>query len=101
MLHYALDTDRYVNSGATDHITSELDKLTVRDKYNGTEKVHTTSGVGMEISSIGKSFIHTPHRRLDLLNVLHVPKATKKILCPSIVFSWIRMFSLKFTLDFS
>jgi len=26
------DTNWYADSGATDHITSELDKLTVRDK---------------------------------------------------------------------
>jgi hypothetical protein len=74
---YAVDMDWYADSGATDHITNELNKLAVHDKYNGAEKVHTVSGAGMEINFIGKSFIHTPHRRLELSNVLHVPKATK------------------------
>jgi hypothetical protein len=77
---YAIDTDWYADSGATNHITTELNKLAVRDKYNGGEKVHTARGAGMEISFTGKSFIHTPHRRLDLCNVLHVPKATKNLL---------------------
>jgi hypothetical protein len=35
--------------GATDHITGELDKLTIRDKYTGGDQVHTASGAGMMI----------------------------------------------------
>jgi hypothetical protein len=77
---YAIDTDWYADSGATDHITSELDKLAIRDKYNGTKKVHTASRAGMEISSTIKSFIHTPYHKLELSNVLHVSKATKNLL---------------------
>jgi hypothetical protein len=75
-----VDNDWYADSGATDHITSELDKLVVRDKYNGTEKVHTASGAGMEISHTGNSFIHTSTRTLELCNVLHIPKATKNLM---------------------
>jgi hypothetical protein len=74
--------------GAADHIMSELDKLAICDKYNGAEKVHTTSGVGMKISHTGKSFIHTPSHKLELCNVLYVPKATKNL-----------MFIHHFTLD--
>jgi hypothetical protein len=77
---YTVDTNWYADSGTTDHITSELDKLTIHDKYNGGEKVHTVSGAGMEISHIGKSFIHTPIRNLQLCNILHVPKATKNLM---------------------
>jgi hypothetical protein len=33
--NYGVDTNWYMDSGATDHITSELEKLTVRDKYHG------------------------------------------------------------------
>jgi hypothetical protein len=75
-----VDNDWYADSGATDHITSELDKLAVCDKYNGTEKVHTASGAGMEISHTGNSFIHTSTHTLELCNVLHVPKATKNLM---------------------
>jgi hypothetical protein len=57
-----------------------LDKLIVRDKYNGTEKVHTASRAGMEISHTGNSFIHTSTHTLELCNVLHVPKATKNLM---------------------
>jgi hypothetical protein len=30
---YGVDTNWYMDSGATDHITSELEQLTVRDRY--------------------------------------------------------------------
>jgi hypothetical protein len=77
---YTVDNDWYADSDATDHITSELDKLTIRGKYNGTEKVHTASGAGMEISHTDNSFIHTSTRTLELCNVLHVPKAKKNLM---------------------
>jgi hypothetical protein len=56
---YNVDTDWYTNTGATDHITSELDKLTVREKYGGVDQVHTASGSGMPICHVGQSSIHT------------------------------------------
>lgn len=37
---YGIDTNWYTETGTTDHITGELDKLTVRDKYHGTDQVH-------------------------------------------------------------
>jgi hypothetical protein len=77
---YNVDNNWYADSGATVHITSELDKLAVHDKYNGNEKVHTASGSGMAISHVGKYFIHTPTRRLQLRHILHVPKATKSLM---------------------
>jgi len=42
-----------MDSGAIDHITSELEKLTVRDKYHGNEQVHAANGSGMEINHVG------------------------------------------------
>jgi len=43
---HGADTNWYVDTGASDHITSELENLTVRDKYNGRDQVHTASGAG-------------------------------------------------------
>jgi hypothetical protein len=34
----------------------------------------------MEISHTGTSFIHTPTHKLELCNILHVPKATKNLM---------------------
>jgi histone deacetylase 1/2 len=68
-----------MDSGATDHITSELEKLTVCDKYHGQDQVHTASGSGMKISNIGRTILHTPHRNLHLKNILHVPTANRSL----------------------
>jgi hypothetical protein len=77
---YTVDKNWYTDTGATDHITAELDKLTFREKYNGGDQVHTANGSGMDISHIGHSIIHTPARDLDLKNILHVPSTNKNLL---------------------
>lgn len=41
---YGVDTNRYVDSGASDRITSNIEKMTVREHYNGHDQVHTASG---------------------------------------------------------
>jgi len=69
----------YANSGASDHITGELEKLTIRDKYNGRDQVHTANGSGMRISNIGHLVLRTPSKDLHLKNVLRVPSANKSL----------------------
>jgi hypothetical protein len=68
-----------MDSGATDHITSELDKLTVRDKYYGNDHVHAANGSGMEISHVGHSTLQSPHHKIHLRNILHVPSSSKSL----------------------
>ncbi|KAK1631986.1 hypothetical protein QYE76_006301 [Lolium multiflorum] len=41
-----VDPAWYADSGATHHITHELDKLTSREPYHGTDQVHTANGAG-------------------------------------------------------
>ncbi|WVZ51377.1 hypothetical protein U9M48_002529 [Paspalum notatum var. saurae] len=76
---YGVDTNWYTDTGATDHVTSELEKITVRDKYKGHDQIHTASGAGMKISHIGHSVVKTPTRNLHLNDVLYVPKASKNL----------------------
>ena len=76
---YGVDTNWYSDTGATDHVTGELEKLTVRDKYQGNDQVHTANGAGMRINQIGQSFVRTPNRDLLLKNVLYVPEASKNL----------------------
>ncbi|CAN6170455.1 unnamed protein product [Urochloa humidicola] len=40
------DPSWYADSGASDHVTGDLEKLALRDKYNGNEQIHTASGAG-------------------------------------------------------
>jgi histone deacetylase 1/2 len=77
---YGIDTNWHLDSGATNHITRALNKLTIHDKYNGCDRVHTVDGNGMHISHIGHSVLHTPSSPLHLKNILHVPSASKNLL---------------------
>jgi hypothetical protein len=63
---YGVDTNWYTNTGTMDHITGELEKLHMRNKYNGADQVHTASGSGMNICRIGHSVISTPTKDLVL-----------------------------------
>ena len=76
---YGVDSNWYTDSGSTDHVTGDLEKLSVRDKYKGQDQVHTASGSGMEISHIGHSVVNTPSCDLYLNNVMYVPKASKNL----------------------
>jgi len=77
---YGVDTNWYMDSGATYHITGELEKLFVHDKYIGGDQVHTTSGAGMAINHVGHNVLHSPIRNIHLNNILHVPHANKNLL---------------------
>jgi histone deacetylase 1/2 len=81
--YYGVDRNWYTNSGATDHITGELEKLHVRYRYNNNKQIHTVSGLGMDIHHIGNSVIHIPTHDLHLNNILHVPQATKNLISTS------------------
>jgi hypothetical protein len=76
---YGVDTNWYADSGATDHVTNELDKLAVRDTYTGGDQIYIAGGLGMHIAHVGNSIIRTPSCNLKLTNVLHVPQASKNL----------------------
>jgi hypothetical protein len=90
------DNSWYTDSGATDHITSDLEKLAIHDKYNGNDQIHTTRGSSMNIRHIGHNTIHNPCQQLQLSNILHVPQAF--FLFPFIHLLLITMFFSNFTL---
>ena len=49
----------YADSGVTDHITGELEKLAIREKYFSNNEVDTAaSGGGMNIHHIGQASIN-------------------------------------------
>jgi hypothetical protein len=75
---YGIDTNWYADSGTTNHIMSDLDKLSVCYKYGG-DQVHTANGSGKFIRHIGSTTLHTPSRELILKNILHVPAANKNL----------------------
>jgi hypothetical protein len=77
---YNVDTEWYMDTGATVHITSELDKLKTSEKYGGGDQVHTASNSGMPIRHIGQSTISSRGRNLILKDILHVPTVSKNLI---------------------
>jgi hypothetical protein len=95
---YTIDTNWYTGTDATDHITGELEKLSLREKYHGGEQIHTTNGAGMDISHVGETIIHTQDRDLKLIIFSMFLKA-QRVLFLFITLLLIIMCSLNFTLD--
>jgi hypothetical protein len=69
-----------MDSGTINHITRDLDKLTMYDHYPDNDHIHAVNGIGMDITHIGKTIIPTFHRDLVLNNVLHVPSTHKNLI---------------------
>jgi hypothetical protein len=77
---FPVDPSWYADTGATDHLTNELDKLHVKEQYHGKDHVHTANGAGMRITHIGQSTIPTSSQNLHLKNILYVPSVTRNLL---------------------
>ena len=77
---YKIDPNLYSDIGATDHITSDLDHLVVRERYHRGEQVQVSNGAGLRILHTGHSLINTTARPLALRNILHVPEIFKHLL---------------------
>jgi hypothetical protein len=98
--NFGVNNNWYTDTRAIDHITSNLDKLVVHDKYNGTNQIRTASGVGMNINRIG-------HALLVLLIVIYISimffmyLVPRQILYLCIVLVLITMLYLNFTQTFS
>ena len=67
-----------MDSGATDHLTSHLERLQFHDRYGGKDQVHVANGAGLSISHIGHSSL--AGSSLQLKNILHVPHISKNLL---------------------
>jgi hypothetical protein len=76
---YGVDSNWYADSSATDHVIGDLEKLVVRDMYNGHDQIYAANGIGMHIKNIGHSIIRSPYRDLSLSHALHVPQVTKSL----------------------
>lgn len=62
---YKIDPNWYSDTGATEHITSDLDRLAVREQYNGGDKVHVGDGTGPK-RSVYECRVETSSQRLCL-----------------------------------
>lgn len=76
---YGVDPNWYTDTGATDHITGELDKITVHECYNSKNHVQTTNGTGLSILQRGHSVIQTAIKTLQLKNIICFPFVVQRI----------------------
>jgi hypothetical protein len=74
------DNQWYTNSSATDHITGDLNWLTMHEPYHGNDQIHAENGSGMAITCVGNSIVPTSSRDLVLNKVLHVPSTHKNLI---------------------
>jgi len=77
---YGVDTNWYVDSGASDHVTGDPEKLSTHDSYGGKDQIQTANGSSMEITHVGHSIVQTRNRDLHLNNILYAPEARKNLI---------------------
>jgi hypothetical protein len=65
---YPVDPIWYADTAATDHLTNDLNKITMREQYQGKDQVQTANDIGMRITHIGHSIIPTQSHTLHLKN---------------------------------
>ncbi|KAL5848181.1 hypothetical protein ACOSQ4_006194 [Xanthoceras sorbifolium] len=73
----------YVDSGATNHITADINNLSLKSEYRGNHKLIVGDGNRLVMSNIGDSRVasHTmPSHQVKLNNILHVQSITKNLL---------------------
>ena len=77
-----VDQNWYVDSGATNHVTSDLQNLSIQQDYKGKGKLTVGNGSQLNISHIGDIFLHSSSSQKPLIlhNTLHVPDITKNLI---------------------
>lgn len=79
---YPVNTNWYIDSGATDHITNKLEQLSTRECYRGTDQVQVPNGTGLSVTlHAGESSIAISNSfPIHLNSILHVPHISKNLL---------------------
>ncbi|GAA0162996.1 hypothetical protein LIER_18974 [Lithospermum erythrorhizon] len=78
------DPSWYLDSGASNHFTADLQNLSLHNEYNGSDHITIGNGNSLAIDHIGTSHIPiSKSNSLTLNNVLHVPAIKKNLLSVS------------------
>lgn len=68
-----------LDSGATHHITSDLNNLSLHQPYNGGEEVLIGDGSGLRITHTSSAFLPFSSKALSLNDVLYLPEVQKNL----------------------
>ncbi|KAH9751748.1 retrovirus-related pol polyprotein from transposon RE1 [Citrus sinensis] len=75
------DQGWYIDSGATHHLTNNLQNLNLGKEYSGNQLLHVGNGQGLHISHIGYTSLSTScGSSLHLHDILYVPQLTKNLI---------------------
>ena len=71
-----------MGSGPNNHVTSDLNNLSLKNDYKGKGKLIIVNGQKLSISHIGATIIdsNAQSKPFHLNNILHVPHITKNLL---------------------
>jgi hypothetical protein len=70
----------FFDSGATDHLTNDMSRMNVQDRYLGKDQVQVANGAGLSITHVGRSQLPGSSSPIELKNVLLVPGLSKNLL---------------------
>ncbi|PKU79142.1 Retrovirus-related Pol polyprotein from transposon TNT 1-94 [Dendrobium catenatum] len=74
------NTDWYIDSGASSHMTNNIDNLDSYNTYTGHDSVTLGDGRTVPIAHTGSGILPTPSRKLFLSNLLHLPSLSYNLL---------------------
>ena len=75
-----IDSSWYADSGAINHVTIEMNNLSLKKPYEEQDKLMIGNGKSLNITHIGHSYLPIPYvKSLHLTNILRVPKITKNL----------------------
>ncbi|KAL5713883.1 Beta-galactosidase 8 [Ranunculus cassubicifolius] len=70
----------YIDSGATNHITSDMNNLHMSENYYGPDKISVGDGQQLPIYNSGMSVFSTPNSDFLFKKILHVPQISHNLL---------------------
>ncbi|PKU81867.1 Retrovirus-related Pol polyprotein from transposon TNT 1-94 [Dendrobium catenatum] len=72
--------DWYLDSGASSHMTNNLDSLAPYNTYNGNDTVTIGDGRSIPIAHTGSGILPTPASKLVLSRLLHIPSLSYNLI---------------------
>ncbi|PKU72052.1 Retrovirus-related Pol polyprotein from transposon TNT 1-94 [Dendrobium catenatum] len=72
--------DWFLDTGATSHLTSNLQHLQTPQTYTGSSQIQVGNGQLLPIANSGQGLLPTPSRKLQLSQILHVPHLSHNLL---------------------
>ncbi|KAI0523253.1 hypothetical protein KFK09_005647 [Dendrobium nobile] len=81
----AATSDWILDSGASSHLTADVNNLQQSAPYNGLDSISIANGSNLSIQNSGQSLLPLPdsNSKLNLKNILHVPSISHNLLSVS------------------